>query len=48
MYWLRNIDQIMNEAVNPALDELWTGKAKAQTVADQAVEKAKPLLQGGW
>ena len=48
MYWLRNIDQIMNEAINPALDQLWTGKAKAQAVADQAVEKAKPLLQGGW
>jgi multiple sugar transport system substrate-binding protein len=48
MYWLTNIDRIMNEAVKPALDELWTGKAKAQAVADQAVEKAKPLLQGSW
>jgi multiple sugar transport system substrate-binding protein len=48
MYWLRNIDRITNEALNPALDELWTGKAKAQAVADQAVEKAKSLLQGSW
>jgi len=48
MYWLRNIDRIMNEAVVPAMDQLWTGKVKAQTVADQAVEKAKPLLQGTW
>lgn len=48
MYWLRNIDRIMNEAVIPAMDQLWTGKVNAQTAADQAVEKAKPLLQGTW
>jgi multiple sugar transport system substrate-binding protein len=48
MYWLRNIDRIMNEAVNPALDQLWSGKIKAQAAADQAVEKANPLLQGTW
>jgi hypothetical protein len=38
----------MNEAVIPAMDQLWSGKVKAQAVADQAVEKAKPLLQGTW
>ena len=48
MYWLRNIDRIMNEAVIPAMDQLWSGKIKAQAAADQAVEKAKPLLQGTW
>jgi multiple sugar transport system substrate-binding protein len=48
MYWLRNIDRIMNEAVIPAMDQLWSGKVKAQAAADQAVEKAKPLLQGTW
>ena len=48
LYWLRNIDRIMNEAVTPSLDQLWTDKVSAQAAADEAAEKAKPLLQGRW
>ena len=47
-YWLRNIDRIMNEAITPAMDQLWSGKVDAQAAADQAAEKMKPLLQGRW
>jgi multiple sugar transport system substrate-binding protein len=47
-YWLRNIDRIMNEAITPAMDQLWSGKIDAQAAADQAAEKMKPLLQGRW
>jgi multiple sugar transport system substrate-binding protein len=46
VYWLKNLDVIHAEAVDPALDLLWTGKATAQQATDEAVAKAVPLLQG--
>ncbi|MBV9672252.1 MAG: extracellular solute-binding protein, partial [Verrucomicrobia bacterium] len=48
VYWLKNVQQIMNEAVTPALDEIWNGKLNAQQAMDEAVRKAKPLMQGRW
>lgn len=45
-YWLKNQTQIFSEAVNPAMDLLWTNKATAQEAMDQAVAKAAPLMQG--
>lgn len=47
-YWLKNAGQIFSEAIDPALDLLWSGEATAQEATDQAVEKATPLLQGRW
>lgn len=45
-YWLKNQTQIFSEAVNPAMDLLWTDKATAQQAMDQAVAKAAPLMKG--
>ena len=47
-YWLKNAGQIFSEAINPAMDLLWSGEATAQEATDQAVAKATPLLQGRW
>lgn len=47
-YWLKNYFQIVSEAVDPALELLWTGEATAQEAADQAVRDAEPLMQGKW
>lgn len=47
-YWLRNWGQIISEAVNPAMELLWTGGASAQEAMDQAVRDAAPLMQGRW
>jgi multiple sugar transport system substrate-binding protein len=44
VYWIENFQQILNEALNPAMQLLWTGKATAQEIADEAVAKANPLL----
>jgi multiple sugar transport system substrate-binding protein len=48
VYWLKNYFQISSEAVEPALELLWTGEATAQEAADQAVRDAEPLMQGKW
>ena len=45
-YWLKNLNQILLEAVTPALDLIWTGEATAQAAMDQAVATATPLMQG--
>ena len=45
-YWLKNLNQILLEAVTPALDLIWTGEATAQAAMDQAVTNATPLMQG--
>jgi hypothetical protein len=39
-------DQVLLEAVAPALDLIWTGEAAAQAAMDQAVANATPLMQG--
>lgn len=48
VYWLKNLFQINTEAVDPAMELLWTGEATAQEAMDQAVENAAPLMQGRW
>ncbi|HEY0790210.1 MAG TPA: sugar ABC transporter substrate-binding protein [Chthoniobacterales bacterium] len=48
VYWLKNIQQIMDEAVTPAVDLIWSGKTSAQDALNQAVRKATPLMQGRW
>jgi len=47
-YWLKNINRISDEAVTPALDQVWDGRLTAQQGADLAVKTAAPLLQGRW
>lgn len=46
--WLKNLGQIQNEAIQPAIDLIWAGEATAQEAMDQAVETAAPLMQGRW
>jgi len=45
-YWLKNLNQILNDAVTPALDLIWTGERPAQEALDEAVANAAPLMQG--
>ena len=48
VFWLKNLDQIMSEAVTPAMSLLWTGEASAQEAMDQAAEAAAGMMQGRW
>ena len=45
-YWLANQAQIFSEAVNPAMELLWSGEAAAQEAMDQAVRDAQPFMSG--
>jgi multiple sugar transport system substrate-binding protein len=47
-YWLKNLDQIMEEAVTPAMESIFAGEATAQEAMDTAVEAATPMMQGRW
>ena len=47
-YWLRNINRITDDAVTPALDQVWAGTLTAQQGPDLAVKTAAPLMQGRW
>jgi multiple sugar transport system substrate-binding protein len=46
--WLKNQQQIFSEAIDPATSALWAKEMDAQQAADQAVEKAKPMMKGRW
>ncbi len=48
VYWLRNLEQIQNKALDPALGLLWSGKLSAQEAMGRAVRDSKPLMQGRW
>lgn len=48
VYQLRNIQQILSEAIDPSMEQLWTGTVSAQEAMDQAVAKAEPLMEGHW
>lgn len=48
VFWLKNLDQIWTDAVNPAMSLLWTGEASAQEAMDQAVRDSEGLMQGRW
>ncbi len=45
-YWLKNIGQILSEAVDPAMSLLWAGEATAQEAMDQAVAASQGLMEG--
>ena len=47
-YWLRNLNEINNAAVNPAMDLIWSNELTAQEAMDRAVEDAEGLMQGRW
>ncbi len=47
-YQLRNIGQIMNDAVIPAISKMLDGTVSAQEAMDEAVANAAPLMQGRW
>jgi multiple sugar transport system substrate-binding protein len=48
VYWLKNINRITDEAVTPAIDQLWNGTKTAQEATDEAVKNGAPLMQGRW
>jgi multiple sugar transport system substrate-binding protein len=47
-YWLKNIGQIMNEAIYPDVQQIVAGTETAQKAMDDAVAKATPMMQGRW
>ncbi|GLQ56198.1 ABC transporter substrate-binding protein [Devosia nitrariae] len=47
-YQLRNIGQIFNDAVNPAITKMLDGTVSAQEAMDEAVANAASLMQGRW
>src|SRR5690606_15583442 len=48
VYQLRNIGQIMSEAVDPNIQNIMHNKATAQEAMDEAVAAAQPMMQGRW
>ncbi|MGD2102679.1 MAG: sugar ABC transporter substrate-binding protein [Acidimicrobiia bacterium] len=46
--WLKNLAQIQNEAIQPAIELVWSGEATAQEAMDQAVADAAPMMKGRW
>ena len=47
-YLYKNTTQIFNEALNPAMELLFSGKATAQAAMAEAARQAAPLMQGRW
>lgn len=47
-YWVKNMTEIGNKALNPSFELLWTGQASAQEAMDMAVKKSQGLMQGTW
>jgi len=48
VYWLKNVNRITDEAVTPAIDQIWNGTKSAKDATAEAVKNAAPLLQGRW
>jgi multiple sugar transport system substrate-binding protein len=45
-YWLKNLGQIQNEAVTPALQAVFAGEQPAQEAMDEAATNAASMMQG--
>lgn len=48
IYYVKNLEQIENEAVEPALSSLAANEGTAEELLKQAGEKAQPLMQGSY
>lgn len=47
-YYLRNYAEILDQAIRPALEKIWSNEAKASDALKQAVLDAASLMQGRW
>lgn len=48
IYWVRNWPQIMDEAVNPAVQAIFAGEMSVEEALNQAVEMGNALTAGRW
>jgi len=46
--YLRNYAQVLDVALEPAIDRIWNNEASAADAFAQAVKMAEPLMQGRW
>jgi multiple sugar transport system substrate-binding protein len=47
-YYLRNYDEVLSQAIAPAMEKIWNNEATAEEAMKQAVQDAAPLMQGRW
>lgn len=47
-YYLRNYAEVLDKAIRPAIEKIWSHEASAADALKQAVEDAAPLMQGRW
>jgi multiple sugar transport system substrate-binding protein len=47
-YYLRNYAEILDNAIQPAIEKVWNNDATAEEALKQAVRDAEPLMQGRW
>lgn len=48
LYYVKNFGQLVDEAIQPAMELIWNNEATAASALQQAVEQAAPLMQGRW
>jgi multiple sugar transport system substrate-binding protein len=47
-YYLRNYAEVLDGAIRPALEKIWSHQATAAEALREAVQAAAPLMQGRW
>jgi ABC-type glycerol-3-phosphate transport system substrate-binding protein len=47
-YYLRNYDEVLSQAIAPAMEKIWNNEATAEEAMKRAVQDAAPLMQGRW
>ena len=47
-YYIRNYAEVLDKAVQPALESIWNNETSAAAALKQAATVAQPLLQGRW
>jgi multiple sugar transport system substrate-binding protein len=47
-YYLRNYAQVLDQALGPAIDQIWNNEARAADALKRAVQTAEPMMAGRW
>jgi multiple sugar transport system substrate-binding protein len=47
-YYIRNYAEVLDKAVQPAMERIWNNEASAAVALQKAATDAQPLLQGRW
>jgi multiple sugar transport system substrate-binding protein len=47
-YYLRNYAQVLDQALGPAIAQIWNNEARAADALQWAVQTAEPLMAGRW